>query len=142
VSSVFVDQIAPDPDHAWARIDQRLDRHDVFFDRGGSRDDLERGARLVQVLNGAIALIGLGKLRYALGLNVGSFAIARISPVRGFMTIALPPAARFSTTPCMQFALGDVLQVLVNRELERSLRRSGRPRGARKRLNARRRASV
>ncbi|OLB60945.1 MAG: hypothetical protein AUI11_11775 [Acidobacteria bacterium 13_2_20CM_2_66_4] len=32
-------------------------------------------------------------------MNVGSFAIARISPVCGFMMTTVPPAARFSTTP-------------------------------------------
>jgi hypothetical protein len=39
-------------------------------------------------------------------------AIARISPVRGLMTIADPPSGA-------QFALGQVLQVLVDRQLKR-----------------------
>jgi hypothetical protein len=34
-----------------------------------------------------------------LGLKLGQFASARISPLRGSMTSAVPPAARFSSTP-------------------------------------------
>jgi hypothetical protein len=118
-------------------VDQRVDRHHLSLDRRRRGDDLERRARLVEILHGAVAALGLVESRYAFGLNVGSFAIARISPVCGFMMMALPPA-RGSRARRVQLALGDVLQVLVDRQLDVEPDVGGRS----KRLKAWRRASV
>ena len=58
-------------------------------------------------------------LENAFGLNVGSLASARISPVFGAMISTVPPAARLLDDRIAQLALGDVLQVLVDRQLDR-----------------------
>ena len=63
--------------------------------------------------------IVVGASPNALGLKVGQFASARISPVCGSMITAVPPAARLLVDAGAQLALGDVLQVLIDRQLER-----------------------
>ena len=53
------------------------------------------------------------------GLNEGKFASARISPVQGSMMTADPAEAPLDSHAGAQLALGDVLQILIDRQLER-----------------------
>jgi hypothetical protein len=75
-------------------------------------------ARLRRVSSRGVAI--------GVGIESGALASARISPVYGSMITADPPEAPLHCTPSPQLALGDVLEVLVDRQLECG---AGRPVG-------------
>jgi hypothetical protein len=110
---------------AGVRIDHRLDRHHLLFERGRRRHDLEGGPGLIQILHGAVAAFGL--LGIAIGVRIErrlvrhrqNLAGVRIHDDRGAAFGFVRDDAR------VQFAFGDVLQVLVDRQLNA---RSGRRR--------------
>src|SRR6185437_6714870 len=51
----IVNDTGTDVDRARPRIDDVVDRPDVFFERRRRRDDLERGPGLVHILDGTVA---------------------------------------------------------------------------------------
>ena len=103
--------------------------HHLLFQRGAGRDDLEGGARLVQILDGAVAAPGVGGL--AEGVRVErrvagksqQLARERIHHHGGCTGRAAPLHA------LPQLALDDVLHLLVDGQLERGAGR-GLPLGA------------
>ena len=84
-------------------------------------DDLERRARLVDVLHGAVAARGFVEASlYALGLNVGQLAIASTSPVLRVHDDRGAAVGALLFDASAQLALDDVLQLLVDGQLERA----------------------
>ena len=112
----------------------------VLFERGAGGDDLERRSRLVQILDRAIAAQLFARVAIGVRIEVGrvgerqDLAGARIHDDRR----AAGRAARLHAGA--QLALGDVLQVLVDRQLERRAR-GRRPLDAAERRAAARRSA-
>ena len=121
-------------------VDHRVDRHHVLFERRGDGDDLERGARLVDVLHGAIAPARL--VRAAQRIRVERRIAGDRQNLAGLRIEdhdRAPPSARFSSTPAVS-SRSTMCCRLLRRWSARAIRRSSaRVRGGRTR---RRRASV
>src|SRR6185436_19792539 len=114
----FGDGAGTEADHAGTRVDQRVDWKHFLFERGRRGDDFERRPRLVQILHGAVAPGDVVEL--AIGVRVErrlarhreNFAGARVHDDRAAAGGAV------LRHPGMQLALGDVLQVFVDGQLD------------------------
>ena len=110
-------------DEAGAAIDQVGRLQDAFFDRRRRGDDLERRARLVEILNRAIAPLVLGRAAVRVGIErriVGQREDLAGLWIQDHGGPALRPVGLHTR---FQFALDDVLQRQIDRQLD------GRPGG-------------
>jgi hypothetical protein len=116
-------------DEARAGLDHRLGRDDLLLERGRRGDDLERGSRLVEALDRAVAARPLVGLRERVRVEG--------RPVREREDLAGPRVhddrrARERVVLLdagAQLALGDVLQVLIDGELDAGAAVAGRSTG-------------
>ncbi len=115
---VLVHDARAEPDHARIGVDRIGWCQQLLLERGGGGDDLERRAGLVQILDGPVAAFLVADIPVRVGIEgrvAGEredFAAGRIHHDRGTsLRAGLVDAG-------LQLALGDVLQVLVDGQLE------------------------
>ena len=108
-----------DVDAAGIGVDPGTDRHHPLFDRGRRGHDLERRARLVEILHAAIPPLGVGRLAERVRVERRHVRQRQnLSRVRIHHDGAPAGGAVLAHTG-IELALRDVLQVLVDRELHR-----------------------
>src|SRR5262249_45012959 len=118
VAGVLADDARPDLNAARTGVDVRLRRHDLLFECRRNGHDLERRSRLVQILNGAItptALVVFAirvRIERRLVRHRENLAGARVHDDDGAAGRAVVQDA------LMQLALGDVLEILVDGQLD------------------------
>ena len=114
------DDARADVDAAAAHVDHRVDRHQLFLDGGRRGHHLEGGAGFVEVLDGAVAAGAL--VRGAIVVRVEGRLVSHRQNLAG-LRIHDDRRTAEGTVLCdtlAQFALGDMLQELVDGQFDGS----------------------
>src|SRR5262245_33676972 len=103
-------------------VDERRGRHHVLFERGGGRDDFEGRTWLVEILDGTIAPVGL--VEFAVDVRIERRLIGHREDLAGVRAQddGAPAGGAILEHALVQLPFGYVLQVLVDRQLDRGAR--------------------
>ena len=131
-----VDLARAEADHAGAHVDQIVGGDEPFFERRRGGDDLERRSRLVEILNAAVAAVAFGGR--AIGVGIERRRVGEREDLAGGRVHDDDASAGRAVflDAFLQLPLGDVLQVLIDRQLERRAGRGLALDVARQRLTA------
>ena len=119
VAAELVDHPVPDPQDARSGVDDCGRRHHALFDRGGRGDDLEGRARFVEVLDGAIAPRRFRRIREGVRIERRLVGHRQDLAGRGIQDDDRSAGGPVLDHARVQLALGDVLQVPVDGQLDR-----------------------
>src|SRR5215470_16901421 len=98
---MIMDHASGHSDGAHLAVDVIFGTDEFLLDRGGEGDDFERRTGFVIFWSAQFDLVSGLASATLFGSNVGAFASARISPLRGSRTITVPDlACERSTASC------------------------------------------
>jgi hypothetical protein len=87
---MIMDHASGDSDRAHLAVDVIVRLRELLLECGGEGDDFERRTGFVNILQRPVRSRFRFRFGTLFGSNVGAFASARISPLRGSSTITFP----------------------------------------------------